>query len=214
MTAHDAREHVKQIVVVEGLHDKQAVDRAVRADVWVVGGERLAEKLLSELQRAAAKRGVIVLTDPDGPGERIRRRITDTVADCQHAFVKREDARSPNGKRVGIEFATPAAIANALACARVDKSFETNLDQTEGFEFTIRDLEMVNLANHPQAAWRRTKVGEHLRIGYANAKSFLHKLNALGVTWEEWEEALLQSFPDESRVHGTEKGSGKNRTTN
>ena len=37
-------------------------------------------------------RGVIVLTDPDFPGEKIRKIITEHVPDCKHAFIDKKSA--------------------------------------------------------------------------------------------------------------------------
>lgn len=214
MASHELRNSIKEIIVVEGLHDKQAVDQAVKADVWVLGGDRVAKELLQELKRAASHRGVIILTDPDGPGERIRQRIAQAVPDCRHAFVSREDARSRDGERVGIEFASPGAITSALVDARSSVSWtnqDTKADRSP--VFTQEDLQAFGLVHHPQAAARRLKLGQILRIGYANGKSFLHKLNVLGVTREEWDQALLQVFPNETRQIHKGKGSEQDDAT-
>ena len=211
MASHELRNSIKEIIVVEGLHDKQAVDQAVKADVWVVGGDRVAKELFQELKRAALNRGVIILTDPDGPGERIRQRIAQAVPECRHAFVSQSEARSRDGRRVGIEFASPRSIASALAEARFSVSLRAQHPSADGSPaFTVEDLQAFGLVHHPQAAARRLKLGQTLRIGYANGRSFLHKLNALGVTREEWNQALLQVFPNEMRQIGKGKGSEQN----
>lgn len=217
-------EQIREIIVVEGLHDKQAVNRAVAADVWVVGGDRIARLMFAELRRAGAVRGIIVLTDPDGPGERIRRRIAEVVPNCQHAFLPREEARSPDGERLGVEFASPDSIVRALANARQDSTLteigpememlkgehpqtqQGPMDLAGRQPFSVADLQLLGLSNHPQAARRRTKLGEALGVGYGNVKSFLQKLNALGVTREEWQRAIEQAFPGERLEICSEKG--------
>lgn len=215
---------IQEIIVVEGLHDKQAVNRAVEADVWVVGGDRIARAMLQELRRAGAARGVIVLTDPDGPGERIRRRVAEVVPNCQHAFLAREEARAPDEQRLGVEFASPQSIIECLAKVRhehdlTDTAQQLRMPQAQHHPtdqslnasasrppFSARDLQIAGLSNHPQAAQRRMRLGEALGIGYANGKSFLYKLNALGVTREEWKRALAQTFPDEMLLVCSEAG--------
>ena len=198
------RPQIVQIIVVEGLHDKQAVDNAVQAEVWVLGGDRLAGHLLGELKRAAAWRGVLILTDPDGPGERIRARVSAAIPTCQHAFLSRSSARSQDGKRIGVEFASADDIREALREARVS---------TEGRpserEFSLADMQSAGLIDDPQAALRRTIMGQLLRIGYANAKSFLRKLNALGVTRQEWEQAI-GGLNGELQRRESEKGTKPN----
>lgn len=191
MTLQSELPVIQELVVVEGLHDKQAVDTAVSADVWVIGGDRIANRFLNELERAARTRGVIVLTDPDGPGERIRRRIEERIPNCKHAFLHKAEAVAHH--RVGVEFASPESIRLALLAVR--KAQNKSIQEQS---FTLEDLREAGLAGGPGAAERRTEVGEYLRIGYANAKAFVRKLNVLCVTRDEWNEAL-------SRI-GTGKG--------
>ncbi|MCL6516622.1 DUF4093 domain-containing protein [Alicyclobacillus sp.] len=188
------RLRVREIVVVEGWHDKQAVDRAVDADVFVLGGDRVAARTIDELRRASAHRGVILLTDPDGPGERIRGRIDRAVPNCKHAQIPRRLAIGHG--RVGIEYADPQAIRNAILAARPTEDAPGRAP-----EFQLEDLAAAGLTRHPDAARRRRLVGERLGIGYANAKAFLKKLNALGVTRAEWRDAI-RSLTDEEGEDG------------
>lgn len=174
---------LQEIVVVEGLHDKQAVETAVDAHVWVIGGDRLAHRFLAELRRASEHRGVIVLTDPDGTGERIRRRIDDEVPHCKHAFLSRKQAGAmKNVPSLGIEHASAEDIRAALFAAK-----PTLLPSEEvPAIFSAEDLEMNGLVGTRGSAERRTDVGDVLGIGYGNAKAFLRKLNVLGITREEF----------------------------
>lgn len=189
MTDEDKRVPIREIIVVEGLHDRQAVERAVQADVWVLGGDRVARQLLAELRRAAQNRGVIVLTDPDGPGERIRRRVDAAVPGCRHAALTRRQASTARG--VGVEHAQPSDILAALLNARGGAA-------PEGLRadvFTREDLLAMRMVGDPHAAARRQAVGDLLGIGTGNAKAFLRKLNALGITRSEWEEATARVCP-------------------
>ncbi len=200
------RINIREIIVVEGLHDKQAVERVADADIWVLGGDRIARHLISELQRAARKRGVIIFTDPDGPGERIRRRMEPHLPGCKHAFVPK--ALATSDRAVGVEHASDEAILQALEHARPTvltaadlnvPGMNTALNNAAGngtgdttVPFTLLDLIEAGLIHHPEAAARRQRVGEVLGIGYGNAKAFLRKLNVLGVDRVEFEQALKQ----------------------
>ena len=184
--------NVSEIVVVEGIHDKQAVLRAVTADVWVIGGDRIARTFLASLRRASEIRGVIVLTDPDGPGERIRKRIASAVPGCRHASLARQEAG--NGRRIGVEFATPEAIRAALEQVRGQGERLV----AAGSQFTIQDLLQARLAGVPGSAQRRERIGEILVLGRGNAKALLDKLNALAVSTTEWEAALARLQTEES----------------
>lgn len=183
MTEAKERLHVQEIIVVEGIHDKQQVDAVVEADVVVLGGDRIGQRIMDVLRRASAHRGVIVLTDPDGAGERIRRRIDKVVPGCKHAHVPRSAAISAQG--LGVEHTAQADILAAIVQARPSQAVEEQVNL-----FTLADLLQAGLMGCAQASERRAKLGDVLGIGYGNAKAFLRKLNTLGVTRAEWEAAL------------------------
>ena len=65
------------------------------------------------IQHAQQTRGVIVLTDPDFPGDKIRNTIREHVSGVKHAYVDREKAKSKRGK-IGIEHANIKDIQEAL----------------------------------------------------------------------------------------------------
>ena len=64
---------LKEVLVVEGKMDTVAIKRALEADTIETGGFTLAPYTLRQIEAAYKKRGIIILTDPDGAGERIRR---------------------------------------------------------------------------------------------------------------------------------------------
>jgi ribonuclease M5 len=178
---------IKEVIVVEGYHDKQAVDAAVSADCLISGGSAVSETFLHQVERAAKERGVIIFTDPDHAGERIRRIVSRRVPGCKHAFLPRHEAME-NGD-IGIENAKPDAIRRALESVRTEWS---GMEP----EFSWQEMTEYGLTAHPKAAARRQYIGERLGIGYGNAKSFWKKLNMLGVSREEFERVYQEIEPD------------------
>ena len=57
---------IKEVLVVEGKMDVVAVDKAVEADCITTGGFTLSKRSLNDISEAYKKRGIIILTDPDG----------------------------------------------------------------------------------------------------------------------------------------------------
>lgn len=102
--------------MVEGKEDTVAVRRAVEADTIETGGSAIGEAVLRRIELARERRGVIVFTDPDVPGEKIRKIIEARVPGCKHAFLAKADARGKDG--IGVEHASPEAIRGALARVR------------------------------------------------------------------------------------------------
>ncbi len=104
---------LKEVIIVEGKMDTVAVKRALECDTIETGGFALNSHTLKKIEAAYKKRGIIILTDPDGSGERIRKYLTARFPDAGQAFVPKKDARVPDD--VGIEQAKPEAILLALS---------------------------------------------------------------------------------------------------
>lgn len=172
---------IKQVIVVEGKSDIARVGLAVEADMIATGGLALKESTLKEIKNAYDKRGIIILTDPDGPGEKIRRFLSGLFPHALHAFVPKSEASTADD--VGIEDASPESIRKALSHVRV-------LYQEDSREFSMKDLIQAGLAGEEEAAAKRAEVGARLGIGYGNAKQFLKRLNHFGITRAEWQQAL------------------------
>ena len=121
------------------------------------------------------------MTDPDSAGERIRKYLSRRFPEAKHAFVPVEEATDNDD--IGIEQAKPDAIRKALAKVRT-------LDWEPKKTSTGADLIIHGLSGAADASVRRARLGEKLGLGFANAKTFLTRLNHYGVSREEFERAL------------------------
>ena len=159
--------------------DVAAVRRAVEADCIITDGFRLRSAAIKNIRAAYEKRGIIVLTDPDSVGERIRARITEMFPHARHAFIPAEEATNAADGDVGVEQASPAAIRAALAQVHTPMERPVLL-------FSMRDMIAHGLTGASDAAARRARLGRRLGLGFANAKTFLRRLNTYGITREEF----------------------------
>lgn len=98
------KQHIKEIVVVEGKNDTNTLQSFFDCDTIETGGDQVNEKTIEPVRQAQKTRGVIIFTDPDTPGEHIRRLIGSSVPGCKHAFINKEKAKTP--KKVGVEHAS------------------------------------------------------------------------------------------------------------
>ncbi|SHI50822.1 ribonuclease M5 [Lutispora thermophila] len=172
---------IKECIVVEGKNDAAAVKRAVDADIIITSGFGITGETLRLIRTAADKRGVIVLTDPDFMGEKIRKIIGERIPGVKHAFIPREEAMEEGD--VGVENASPESIIKALSMARYEVKDKRK-------EFTHLDMVENGLVGCSEASDMRAKVGKALGIGYANGKQFLNRLNNYGITREEFYKAI------------------------
>ncbi len=172
---------IKEVIVVEGRDDLDAVKKAVDAEIIITHGFGISEKTFQLIKVAARKKGVIILTDPDHAGESIRNRIDERIKGCKHAYLIREDAYSKGD--IGVENARPEVIREALSKA------QCTYEDTQSL-FTKDDLVQCDLIGTPNSTERRQAMGKLLGIGYANGKQFLSRLNRFGITREQFAYAL------------------------
>ena len=195
----DSKEFLRETVVVEGRDDESAVLAAVNANVICTHGFGIRPETLDLISTAYQAHGIIIFTDPDHAGERIRRRLTALYPDALQAFLTRDQAEKAGD--IGIENACPADIIRALQSAgagwRCRPGDPTAPDP--GDAFTQADLVYYGLAGLPDSAARRSALGGALGIGSANAKTFCRRLNYMGITKAKVEALLsdLSLGPDE-----------------
>lgn len=174
---------IKEIIVVEGKDDTVAVKRAVEADTIETNGSAIGDEVLRRIALANERRGVIIFTDPDHAGERIRKIVARHAPGCKHAFLPQEKALYKGD--IGIENASPEAIRQALSELR------TETTDTAG-EVTWEHLMEAGLIVHPDAANRRLLVGKLLGIGYANGKQFYKRCTSFRISKAEFDEAMRE----------------------
>lgn len=172
---------IKEIIVVEGKDDVAAVKKAVDAEIITTGGFGFPDDLIDRIRLASERRGVIIFTDPDYAGEKIRNIISSEVKNCKHAFLPRDKATKEGN--IGIENAKSKDIIEALKNVRVE-----SID--ERAEFIKEDLIRNGLIGNSNASERRDKLGRILGIGYCNSKQFLKRLNNYGIEREEFDNAI------------------------
>lgn len=175
---------MNEVIVVEGKNDTHAIRRAVQADTIETNGSAIPEHVLQEIERVATTRGVIVFTDPDAAGERIRRIVSKRVPGVKHAFVSRELAKKQ--QKVGVEFASPDIIVHALSAVRQEAQDVRPLLEPISYEEYI-DIGFIGRAD---SSHFRRLVAQKLGIGYANAQQFFRRLTLLQVSRAELRQAI------------------------
>lgn len=182
---------IQEIIVVEGKDDTTAIQRAVDADTIETNGSALNEDTINRIRRAQQTRGVIVFTDPDYPGQKIRQTIAEHVPNCKHAFIPKENALHKRGKGVGVEHASVEEIRKALRHAHLMK------EEVE-VQITQEDLLTAGLIGGPKAKERREKLGKLLSIGYTNGKQLYKRLLMFQISKTEFSKALAVIFQEET----------------
>lgn len=174
---------IKEIIVVEGRDDTDAIKKSVDAVTIETHGYGITRETWDIIEKAYEEKGIIVFTDPDHAGEQIRRRLLEKFPEAKEAFLDR-GAATKDGD-IGIENASPESIRQALAKAHC--SIEKN---GSGESFEMAELIAAGLLGRPDSAYLRQELGKALGIGYCNGKKLLQRLNKFGITKDEFYRAL------------------------
>lgn len=175
---------LKEVLVVEGKDDTKRIAQAVEADTFETNGSAVNKDLLVQIRHLQETRGVIVLTDPDFNGERIRKLITAAVPDVKHAFITKKQGVPTNaGGSLGVEHADIGVIRAALQhLSTGDSDFKPVLTQA--------DLLKTGLIGQPDSRRRRERIGERLNLGYVNGKQLLKRLQLFQISRADFEAAV------------------------
>lgn len=177
-------EEVKEVIVVEGKSDTVKIKQVLQADTIETNGSAVSKATIELIRHAQEKRGVIIFTDPDYAGSRIRQIISEQVPGCKHAFLPKEKALAKQkNKSVGIEHASPEDIILSL-----EKVYEIGARTTSD----IRKVDLLawGLIGGADSRERRTKLGDALYIGYTNGKQLLNRLHMFQINKDELNHAM------------------------
>ncbi len=167
-------ETFSEVIVVEGNRDAAKI-RAVfpRADVLTTQGAALDEETLKRLTALNASRGLILMLDPDFPGDKIRRRINEAAGPTKHVFLPKHACIDAQKGKVGIEHANDATVREAL----LEHVYHT----VQGETVSVNDMNKLGLSGTSGAAMRRKIVAEAFNLGIANAKTMRKRLNMFAI---------------------------------
>ena len=180
---------IKEVLVVEGRSDTARL-RQVLGDVDTIetNGSAINHRTLALIKQAQQLRGVIVITDPDFNGQKIRQKIMAAVPQAKQAFIRRQDGiPAKSHGSLGVEHASAQAIRSALQSVWTPKQAQasSSISQTQ-----LVNLGLLGAANSQQL---RTLVGDILHIGYVNAKQLLRRLNMFAISQQQLETAVKQA---------------------
>ena len=171
------KKKIKEVIVVEGKTDTAIIQKLFDADTIETHGLALTEETLDFIEEMNKTKGVILLTDPDYPGMKIRNMIMKRIPHVKQAFVDKKDAI---GKRkLGIAEAREEAIIQALENV---VSFSQDTLSISWEEFISLDI----IGNKQ----KRLMIYDLFHLGYGNAKTLFKRLNMAGITKEDILEQL------------------------
>ena len=186
---------IKEVIVVEGRYDKNALLQVVDATVITTEGFGVFndKEKVDYLRRLAEKQGVLLLTDPDGAGFVIRNYLKGVLPSetMKQAYVPdifgKERRKKKGGKegKLGVEGMSPAQLLDSLRRSGATILGEESPRESAGI--TSVDLMEKGFIG-PNSTQRRTELIKKLQLPqHISTKGLLEALNLL-LSREEWEQ--------------------------
>lgn len=186
---------ISEAIIVEGKYDKIKLSRLFDTLIITTNGFDIYKNKskLNMLKQVAVKNGVIILTDSDSAGFRIRNHIRNCLGDIpvKNAYIpeikgkeKRKDTPSKEGF-LGVEGIDDEIIVNAvMSHIRKIEGFRENITKTDFFE--------LGLTGKADSGEKRAKLCKTLGLPVKiSANQLVSVINNL-YTKEEFKKALLK----------------------
>ena len=178
--------HLKQAVVVEGRYDKAHLASLLDTVIIETGGFRIFKdrEKMAMLREIARRRGLVIFTDSDAAGFRIRRYLGGSIPkeNLYHAYIpdiygkeRRKEKPSAEGK-LGVEGVPVQVILEALERAGV----LTDLTPEPARRITKTDFIDWGLSGGTNSTARRDRIKKALNLPeYLSTNSLIDILNSV-----------------------------------
>ena len=157
------------ILVVEGKEDASYLSNYISSEIVVLNGCNLQEGTINYLKN----KRVILLTDPDEAGKRIRSKLNELL---------------PNIINVEIDIKRcTRGIKNGVAECEIDEVLTKLKDYSCSENKTSSDIQLADLYNLGLMSDKclREKVCQRLNLGSCNAKQLFKRLQSNGIKLEQ-----------------------------
>ena len=195
MNPQHAKPRIREVLVVEGRYDRNALSQVVDALIFETGGFSIFHnpEKLNALRMLAEERGLILLTDPDGAGLVIRSRLKGMLPPdkIRQAYVPQVDGKERRKQKpskqglLGVEGMPPEVLLHAL---RTSGATEEAAGVTP--VLTAADFYALGLTGKPGSAELRRKLAESLDLPGNISQKDLRKAAERLLTPEELRELV------------------------
>lgn len=162
---------IKETIIVEGKYDKMRISPLFDANIIELGGFQIYNNKdrLSLIRRIAEKNGIIILTDSDSSGFKLRHYIASAVpkANITNVFIPnvsgKEKRKQKPGKEnlIGVEGMTTEVLLEAFRKAGIDPE---NTSEERKPPFTKAFLYELGLSGGNGSSELRRKICEYYNL--------------------------------------------------
>ena len=195
--------HTSKAIIVEGRYDKARLSSVIDALIITTDGFGIfnSKEKQTFIKKTAKEKGIIILTDSDAAGFKIRNFLKNIVPESTitHAYIpdiygkeKRKEAPSKEGK-LGVEGVDNEILRNALIASGL---FSENEEKYERRLITNADLYEAGLSGKDNSAEKRRKLLHSMGLpARLTGKNLLSVLNNF-ITYEDFISLTAEIFSD------------------
>ena len=171
------KQEIDAVIVVEGKTDVLFLETFIKPiDFIITNGSEISKQTLSTIKEYSKKYKIVVLTDPDFPGKKIRDIVNENIDNCYNAFVKKEVSIKKN--KVGVAESTKEEVLKSLQNLHI---FSKN---SQNNEITLTDLVNWGYLNINQKEFR-DYISNKYNFDIVNTKRFIKRINLLNIPIKE-----------------------------
>lgn len=198
--------HIEEVIVVEGKYDKERLRAITDAPIICTHGFELyhSKHMINVIREFAHTRGIIILTDSDRAGFRIRGYLKQCIgkeAKVKHAYIPeiagKEKRKEQPGKAglLGVEGMPEKLLKEILEQV-------TKVEERPGKvqEITKADFYAAGLTGGPQSSQRRAALAKELQLpSKLSANALLEFLNSL-YSKTEFQDTVARLFVKDEKI--------------
>lgn len=180
---------IKESIIVEGVYDKIKISRFIDGIIFTTNGFGIFsnKKMMQSIKTLAEKTGIVILTDSDSAGFKIRNYIKQAIPENQvkHAYIPdvygKEKRKTQAGKEglLGVEGIKEDIILDALIKAGCTINGNKN-EKKVSREITKTDLYLDGFSGGENSSMLRKKMAELLGLpSKISANMLLEVINRL-----------------------------------
>lgn len=176
---------IEEIIVVEGKDDVANLSQIIDGTIISINGASgLSIDVINKLKNISINNKILLLTDPDFTGKKIREKISENIDNVEHIFVSR-NISNKNGN-IGVENISKENLYNIFLEYIKTKN---NFNNKSNYTYTINDILEYGLSGKFDSKYKRERLGDILKIGYYNSQKLIKVLNGMKLEYDKFVEA-------------------------
>lgn len=175
--------YLNGILIVEGKDDESLIKSFLECYVFKTNGFDIKDEDIRFLNKASEIYEIIVLTDPDEAGEKIRKTINEKVKNTFNVFLDKKMCDKNN--KHGVAESTKEHILERLGERVV-------LESPKYGNVTLYQLHQLGLNGDSKSKEKRKYICDYFSLGICNVKTMKERINLLNISVDEISKVLIE----------------------